>query len=72
MTTQIERTIENCIVEIHVQRGVLYVHNKDTGATVVRISGLTPEQCEQAQIDVRALQPRSHRETMGEYLEYYE
>lgn len=32
--------IQNCQVEWDKRRGVLYVHNKDTGATVVRISGL--------------------------------
>lgn len=34
------QVIENCQLEWQVQRGVLYVHNKDTGATVLRISGL--------------------------------
>ena len=34
------QVIENCQLEWQVNRGVLYVHNKDTGATVLRISGL--------------------------------
>jgi len=32
--------VENCQVEWDQERGVLYVHNKDTGATIVRISKL--------------------------------
>lgn len=32
--------IENCQVEWDRGRGVLYVHNKDTGGSVVRICGL--------------------------------
>ena len=32
--------VENCQLEWDKQRGVLYVHNKDTGATVLRICGL--------------------------------
>lgn len=34
------KIIENCMVEWNVEQGVLYVHNKDTGATVVRISNI--------------------------------
>ena len=32
--------IENCQLEWDQDRGVLYVHNKDTGATVLRICRL--------------------------------
>lgn len=32
--------VENCQVEWDKRRGVLYVHNKDTGATIVRICNL--------------------------------
>lgn len=32
--------IENCILEWDKYRGVLYVHNKDTGATILRICRL--------------------------------
>lgn len=32
--------IENCQVEWDKRRGVLYVHNKETGVTVVRIGSL--------------------------------
>lgn len=32
--------LENCQLEWDKRRGVLYVHNKDTGATVLRISRL--------------------------------
>lgn len=32
--------LENCILEWDKNRGVLYVHNKDTGATVLRICRL--------------------------------
>lgn len=33
--------LENCQIEWHKGRGVLYVHNKDTSATVLRICGLS-------------------------------
>jgi len=32
--------IENCQLQWDKRRGVLYVHNRDTGATVLRISRL--------------------------------
>jgi hypothetical protein len=32
--------LENCQLEWQAARGVLYVHNKDTGATVLRICRL--------------------------------
>lgn len=35
-----DEIIENCQVEWHKERGVLYVHNKDTGATILRICRL--------------------------------
>jgi len=31
---------EDCILEWHKERGVLYVHNKSTGTTLLRICGL--------------------------------
>lgn len=34
--------LENCQIEWDEERGVLYVHNKDTGGTVLRICGLDP------------------------------
>lgn len=34
-------TIENCQLEWDKARGVLYVHNKDTGSTVLRVCGLS-------------------------------
>ncbi len=57
----------NCQIEIQAERGVVYVHGPN-GITLIRISGLTAEQCQQNQIDVRAEQPRSHDETMGKQL----
>lgn len=35
--------LENCQLEWDRERGVLYVHNKDTGASVLRICGLDPK-----------------------------
>jgi hypothetical protein len=32
--------IENCQVEWDKEHGVLYVHNKDTGTTIVRVQNL--------------------------------
>jgi len=32
--------LENCELEWDVERGVLYIHNKDTGRSAVRICGL--------------------------------
>jgi len=32
--------LENCEIEWDTWRGVLYVHNKDTGRTTLRICGL--------------------------------
>lgn len=32
--------VENCQLEWQYLRGVLYIHNKDTGTTVLRIQGL--------------------------------
>jgi hypothetical protein len=32
--------LKNCELEWDIQRGVLYVHNQDTGGTVLRICGL--------------------------------
>jgi hypothetical protein len=54
---------ENCRVEINEHRGVIYIDDKQ-GMVVIRISGLTPEQCKCDHIDVRAEQPRSHNETL--------
>ena len=34
------QVIESCQFEWDIARGVLYVHNKDTGCTVLRICGL--------------------------------
>ncbi len=52
------QVVENCQVEWDKRRGVVYVHNRDTGATVVRISGLPPSResanLTDGQIDVRA------------------
>lgn len=44
MTTNSNRieTISNCQLEWHKERGVLYVHNRDTGMTVFRICNLKP------------------------------
>jgi hypothetical protein len=56
------RMVEDCYVEIQAERGVIYVHTR--GYPLIRISGLTKEQCTCEQIDVRALQPRSHNETL--------
>ncbi len=46
--------VENYQVEWHKERGVLYVHNKDTGATILRISRLPKSTAKLAegQIDV--------------------
>lgn len=46
------KIIENCQVEIHPDRGVVYVHHN--GISILRIGGLTPKQCQQRQIDVSA------------------
>lgn len=35
--------IESCELEWQKERGVLYIHNKATGATVLRIQGLSTE-----------------------------
>lgn len=32
--------LENCQLEWNREQGILYVHNKETGATVLRIYGL--------------------------------
>lgn len=48
------KVIENCQVEIHADRGVIYVHHE--GISILRISGLTPKQCQQRQIDVSAVE----------------
>ena len=32
--------LEDCLLEYDLRRGVLYVHNKETGATVLRICGI--------------------------------
>lgn len=34
--------LENCQLEWDKRRGVLYIHNKETGATVIRINGIPP------------------------------
>ncbi len=63
------RSVPNCTVEIQAERGVIYVHSHGGAVTLIRISGLTPEQCWCEQIDVRALQPRSHNESVHGYAE---
>lgn len=61
------RIINGCRVEIQVDQGVIYVHHPSEAYTLIRIWGLSSEQCEEEQIDVRAQQPDSHSETMGVY-----
>ena len=45
MTTDVNediQIIENCQVEWHKRRGVLYVHNQNNGLTIIRICRLAP------------------------------
>lgn len=37
--------IEDCQIEWDKNRGVLYVHNRETGMTVIRICGLKKRKC---------------------------
>jgi hypothetical protein len=46
--------VEDCQIEWDRKRGVLYVHNKATGSTAVRISGLPPTSAE-VELDFESL-----------------
>ena len=54
-----------CVVEFQKDRGIIYLCRR--GRCLIRISGLTEEQFDYEQIDVRAAQPRSHNETAHGY-----
>jgi len=54
-----------CVVEFQEDRGIIYVWQ--FGRCLIRISGLTKEQFDYEQIDVKAEQPRSHNETVYGY-----
>lgn len=43
---------ENCRLEFQTQRGVLYVCNRDTGETVLRISNLKPHLFTEGMLDL--------------------
>jgi len=54
-----------CVVEFQEERGIIYVWQ--SGRSLLRISGLTKEQLDCEQIDVKAEQSRSHNETVYGY-----